>query len=110
MLDVDIEVTGSCITIDFGRTGLHIATLKHRAEEVLPLLFSLVSADDTWLNLSEEEQLSRTRAWLAMDMMCQAATLNATRGAELLGSIAGGEESIADHGFPEFASGQDGNA
>ena len=67
-----------------------------------PLLLSLVSADDTWLKLTEEEQISRERAYQAMNMMCQAATLIAADRGVLLKSISDGKESIADHGFPEF--------
>ncbi len=102
MQELSIKVVGSCVTIDFSDTHLNTETLADRAREVAPLLLSLVSADDTWLKLTEEEQNSRERAYQAMNMMCQAATLNAANRGELLKSISDGKESIADHGFPEF--------
>lgn len=106
MEDVDIEVAGSRVTIDFARAGLNMETLGERAREVLPLLKALLSADDAWLSLSGEELSARERGCLAMNMMCQGATQSATKRAELLQAIADGRESIADHGFPEFEGGQ----
>ncbi|OOY04578.1 hypothetical protein BMI87_10165 [Thioclava sp. F28-4] len=100
---VDLEVTGSRLVIDFKRTDLSTETLLERAEEVLPLLIALISADDTLCRLTDEEFAERDRAWQAMDLMCQAATQSATRRAELLEAIASGKESIAAHGFPEFS-------
>lgn len=42
MKDVDIEVGGSRVIIDFGRTGLNTESLAERAKEVLPLLHALL--------------------------------------------------------------------
>ena len=106
MKDVDLEVAGSRVAIDFGRTGLNTETLEQRAREILPLLLAMVSADDAWLRLTGRELTARERGCLAMNMMCQSATQSATKRAELLQAIADGSESIADHGFPEFADGQ----
>jgi len=102
MQNVDLEVAGSRVTIDFARTGLSVETLGDRAREVLPLLHALIAADDTWLKLTGDNLAARERGCLAMNMMCQGATLSATKRAELLRAIADGSESIADHGFPEF--------
>ena len=106
MQNVDMEVCGSRVTIDFARTGLNVETLMDRAQEVLPLLHALLSADDTWLKLAGDDLAARERGCLAMNMMCQGATQSATKRAELLRAIADGSESISDHGFPEFEDGQ----
>lgn len=106
MKDVDVEVAGSRLAIDFGRTGLNVETLEERVQQVLPLLHALLSADDAWLKLSGEDLASRARGCMAINMKCQAATQLATKRAELLLAIADGSESIADYGFPEFEGGQ----
>lgn len=106
MQSVDMEVSGSRVTIDFTRTGLNVETLMERAQEVLPLLHALLSADDTWIKLTGGDLAARERGFLAMNMICQAATQSATKRAELLRTIADGSQSISDHGFPEFEDGQ----
>lgn len=106
MQSVDMEVSGSRVTIDFTRTGLNVETLMERAQQVLPLLHALLSADDTWTKLTGGDLAARERGFLAMNMICQAATQSATKRAELLRTIADGSQSISDHGFPEFEDGQ----
>ncbi|PKQ10556.1 MAG: hypothetical protein CVT70_19005 [Alphaproteobacteria bacterium HGW-Alphaproteobacteria-1] len=106
MRDIDMEVTDARVIIDFARTGLTTETLVARVREVLPLLCALLSADDAFFKLSEDELAVRERGYLAINMMCQGATQKATSWAELLQAIADGSESIADHGFPEFEGGQ----
>ena len=106
MQNVDMEVSGSRVIIDFTRTGMNMETLMERVQEVLPLLYALLSADDTWLKLAGDDLVARERGCLAMNMMCQGATQSATKRAELLREIAGGSKSISDHGFPEFEEGQ----
>lgn len=101
-----MEVAGSRVVIDFARTGLNVETLMDRAQEVLPLLYALMLADDTWLKLTGDDLAARERGCLAMNMICQGATQSATNCAELLMAIADGSETIADHGFPEFEDGQ----
>jgi hypothetical protein len=99
---VSIMVAGSQITLDFTATCLNLKTLLERTEEILPLLHALVSADDTWFDLTNSEILLRGRAYVTMNMLCQSAMQIATQKARLLKSIADGSEKIADHGFPEF--------
>lgn len=106
MQDIDVNVTGSRVAIDFARTDLNTETLSDRLHEVLPLLYALLSADDAWFKLTDTERALRDRGILATNMICQGATQNAIQWAELLNSIVDGSESIANHGFPEFESGR----
>jgi hypothetical protein len=105
MQNVDMEVAGSRVTIDFTRTRLNVETRMDRAQEVLPLTYALLSADDTWLKLTGDDLAARAHGCLAMNMICEGATQSATKRAELLMAIADGSEAIADHGFPEFEDG-----
>ena len=105
MQNVDMEVSGSRVIIDFSRTGLSVETLMSRAQEVLPLLYALLSADDIWFKLEGDDLAARERGCLAMNMMCQSAMHSATKRAELLRVIADGSRSVRDQGFPEFEDG-----
>lgn len=102
MQDVDLKVIGPRVTLDFGRTKLNSNSLEERSRELLPLLFSLVSADSAWANRSVDEQDRYHQAYNAQNMVYQAALYATMQRAGLLIAIADGSESIADHGFPEF--------
>lgn len=102
MRGVAVEVVGSRVVLDFSGTDLCVETLTERTHEILPLLYALMLADSCWLKLSDDELDTRGRGCAAINMMCQQATINATKMADLLRAIADGSETIADHGFPEF--------
>jgi hypothetical protein len=106
MRDIELKVNGARVTIDFTHANLSTETLLERAEEILPLLSSLIEADDACLKLTSGDLANRLRGCLAMNMMCQHATQKAIEQAILLRKIADGSEAIADHGFPEFSDGQ----
>jgi hypothetical protein len=95
-------VSGSQITIDFANTSLDLKTLLERTEEMLPLLHALISADEAWFKLNNNEKVLRGRGYVTMNMLCQSATQIATEKAKLLKAIADGSELIEDHGFPEY--------
>jgi hypothetical protein len=106
MPDVDLEVSGKRVVIDFRRLAPGSEALAERVRDVLPVLIALVSADSAWRSLTEEERRLRANARSAIDMKTQATLLFAQAQAELLVAIIDGSESIADHGFPEFLDGQ----
>jgi hypothetical protein len=103
MSGVRVDYDGSRIAIDFAASGLDLKTLPERVMEVLPLLVSLVEADNAWLTLSQEEISHRAKARAAIELMTQAATQNAIQYASLLKATILGEKSVGDYGFPEFA-------
>jgi hypothetical protein len=103
MQDIDININGTRVTIDFSHSGLSASTLDERLADVIPLLCALLSADDTWIELNADEVASRNRGCIAINMLCQASINNAKKYAELLQKIANGRELISNHGFPEFS-------
>lgn len=106
MQDINIEVAEDRVIIHLGEAGLNNQSIVQRVDEILPLLRALLSADDAFVKLSEEEFFERDRGCMAVNMRCQFSIQEATRQAELLKAIADGSESISDHGFPEFEGDQ----
>lgn len=102
MLNVDVEVIGTRVILDFCRLMPDSETLAERVREVLPLLVFLISADNAWRNLSDEDRVLRMHAAAAIDMKTQAVLLAAQAQAELQVAVIDGRLSIAEHGFPEF--------
>ncbi|PZQ96113.1 MAG: hypothetical protein DI533_16870 [Cereibacter sphaeroides] len=102
MHDIDIEISSYRLTLDFSRTGLSVVSLADRANEVLPLLYALVLADDAKSSLSDEQFADRQTGCMAMDLMCQAAIRGATGRAAMLLAVTEGTASISELGFPEF--------
>jgi len=102
----EVIVADSRVTINFACVSQSPETLVERINDILPLLQALLSADEAWLGISDDEYAARARGWLAIDMMCKMDIQAATQRAKLLKSIADGAETIGDHGFPEFEDGE----
>ncbi|WP_123876559.1 hypothetical protein [Fuscovulum blasticum] len=101
--DVSVEVRDRTVKLNFGAGVGLPETLEGRIRDLIPLLLSLLEADDRWSRLSDDAKASRLQAGAAQGLRFDMALAAALRQAELLVAIVDGTESIANHGFPEFA-------
>lgn len=106
MYNIDLEVLGTKVVIDFGSMEPDSEALCERVKEVLPILAALISVDSAWQSLTDDSRHLRALAAMAMEMKSQTAILAAKAQVDLQIEIIKGNQSIADHGFPEFADAQ----
>lgn len=103
MVEIGLKVDGSTALLDFGSISLGTAEVEERLRQFLPILEHLLDADVSKMLLTEEQLRKRFRAFSAQEMVVDAGLWSVRQNALLLGQIISGGESIADHGFPEFA-------
>jgi hypothetical protein len=102
VVDIIVKVDGNRVVLDWGSVGLQPESVEGRLQQVIPLLELLLEAEINLMSLAESELEKRFRGVLAQNMIVEAAILSAKEQSELLSHIITGQESIADHGFPEF--------
>jgi hypothetical protein len=103
MVEITLAVNGTTATLECDPNALPAEIIEERVRLVLPLLELLFEADLAQASLPDSVLEIRFRGIAAQRMMVEAALASATAHAGLLGDIVTGRESIADHGFPEFA-------
>ena len=108
MDDFELEVNGTRVVIDFARCACDAEAFADRIKDILPILRALVTADNSWHRLTDDERSYRQRSRLAMEMKLQAYLLATKRQADLVAAVIEGSESISSNGFPEF-EGTDGD-
>lgn len=103
MVEIGLKVEGRTALLDFGSISLGPEEVEDRLRQLLPILEHLLDADVSKMLLTEEQLRTRFRAFLAQEVVVDAGLWSVRQNALLLGRIITGSESIADHGFPEFA-------
>jgi hypothetical protein len=103
VVDIRLKVDGNRAVLDYGSIALSSEQVEERVKQILPLLAKLLAADVAEMSLTETELHKRFRGIAAQNMIVEATIHSTILHAELLSEIASGRESIADHGFPEFA-------
>ncbi|WP_162685668.1 hypothetical protein [Roseovarius amoyensis] len=98
-----VKVEGSRVALQLAGTQGIEDEIEGRVDEVLPLLLAFLNADREWASLSEDVQEGRFLAYNAQNLVCLAELTRVIKRATLLADIVSGDESIGDHGFPEFA-------
>jgi hypothetical protein len=103
MVEITLAVNGTTATLECDPSALPAEIIDERVRMVLPLLELLFEADLAQASLPDPVLEKRFRGIAAQRLMVEAALASVTAHAGLLGDIVAGRESIADHGFPEFA-------
>lgn len=92
------------VEISLPTASLPLEELQSRVNQLLPVLAAILEADTICDQLDAQTASKRHTAIAARDLIYQYKVYEASEAARLIGRIASGEESIANHGFPEFGS------
>lgn len=103
MVEISLRIDGSCAILDIGPVELEPEDVEARVRQILPILERLLEADIAKLSLDDSTLQKRFRGIAAQDMIVDFAISAAAQQAAILSDIVSGNESIADHGFPEYA-------
>jgi len=77
--------------------------LRHRAEDLVPLLTALLEADAAFNRATDTEKEHRIAGFLSLNLMCKALIDQARQKGRNLEMIASGGAQPGEFGFPEFA-------
>lgn len=102
MSDLTIEFYNGMAKISLPMNKASEGSVRIRAQQIIPILQNLISADVAIERKISDEQTKKISAVKALDLSCQAHLYNAQICAERIKLIADGEASISEYGFPEF--------
>jgi hypothetical protein len=77
--------------------------VEERLEEYREVLICLLSAQSKYVEMPEDEFLSKSRVMMVANMKCQAAAEYLLQQAKMFEGVTTGELNASDIGFPEFS-------
>lgn len=81
----------------------NLESIRRKFELVKELIVAYSSAEEKFSNLSNETKALRSRAYVALDMKCEAMMQMAVESLQLSSAVCDGTKFIEDYGFPEFS-------